>query len=244
MIVKYIFDFLLAFIGIIILLPVLVIFSVIIWLQDFHNPFYIAPRVGKDEKLFKLIKFRSMVVGADKIGVDSTSINDERITKVGQFIRKYKIDEIPSLVNVIKGDVSFVGPRFNVKRETDIYTQEEKKLLSIRPGITDFSSIIFSDEGDILADSKDPDIDYNQLIRPWKSRLGLFYIENHSIIVDLKVIFITAVALISRNWALKLLYSTLDKLNAPEDLLKVSLRQSELIPTPPPGAEDIVYSRT
>ena len=140
-----------------------------------------------------------MVVNADKTGVDSTSSNDTRITPFGQFMRKYKIDEIPNFFNIFMGQMSFVGPRPNVKRETNLYTSEEKLLLSVRPGITDFSSIVFSDEGDILEGSNNPDLDYNKLIRPWKSRLGIFYVNNQSLWMDIKLIFLTGLAIISKN---------------------------------------------
>ena len=121
---------------------------------------------------FSIIKLRSMIVNADKNKVDSTAEDDVRITWVGHFVRKFKIDELTQLINVLFGNMSLVGPRPNVKAETDIYTPIEKKLLSFKPGIADFSSIVFSDEGKILKNSIDPDLEYNQLIRPGKSRLG------------------------------------------------------------------------
>ena len=125
---KKLFDFALALIGLIVLSPLLIIMTIAIWFQDFKSPFYISDRVGKDEKIFKIIKLRSMVIGADKKGIDSTSVNDTRITRVGKIVRKYKLDELSQLVNVLKGDMSLVGPRPNVKRETDIYTTEEKNF--------------------------------------------------------------------------------------------------------------------
>ena len=134
---------------------------ILIWIHDFHSPFYIAPRVGKSGQVFNMVKLRSMVVHADKTGVDSTSSSDPRITPIGHIVRKFKLDEFTQLWNVLKGDMSLVGPRPNVKRETDLYTRVEKGLLSVCPGITDFSSIVFSDENEMLRDSKDPDIDYN-----------------------------------------------------------------------------------
>ena len=118
-------------------------------------PFYIADRVGKDHNLFSMVKLRSMVINADSSGVDSTSSEDLRITPVGAFIRRYKLDELTQLWNVLCGSMSLVGPRPNVLRETELYSEEEKKLLEVRPGITDFSSIIFSDEGEILANESD-----------------------------------------------------------------------------------------
>ena len=121
-----------------------------------------------------MYKLRTMIINADSTGVDSTSSNDNRITSVGKFIRKFKIDEISQLINVLLGDMSLVGPRPNVLREILMYTDLEKELLTVKPGITDFASIVFSDEGEILSDSDDPDIDYNQLIRPGKGYLGNF----------------------------------------------------------------------
>jgi len=199
--------------------------------------------VGKNEKIFKIIKFRSMIFKADQSGVDSTSTNDSRITLLGQFIRKYKIDEIPNLFNILIGQMSFVGPRPNVKRETDLYTKQEKILLTISPGITDFSSIVFSDEGNILENSDNPDLDYNQLIRPWKSRLCIFYIQNRSLFLDIKLIIITILALISKKKALEKVNKILVKLDADERIISISLRQLKLVPHPPPGTDQIVVSR-
>ena len=172
---KRLFDIFVSSVILILGSPVLIVAILIVWLQDFHSPFYVPPRVGKDFKPFKMIKLRSMMVNADKIGVDSTAGDDKRITKVGRLIRRFKLDELTQMLNVSWGDMSLVGPRPNVKREVDIYTDEEKRLLSVRPGITDFASIVFSDEGDILEGTDDPDIAYNQLIRPWKSHLVILY---------------------------------------------------------------------
>ena len=224
--------------------PLLVPVMILVWLQDFHSPFYVAQRVAKDGGIFWMVKLRSMVVNADKSGVDSTSLNDARITSIGQFIRKFKLDELTQLWNVLKGDMSLVGPRPNVKRETDLYTTAEKELLSVKPGITDFSSIVFSDEGDILKDSKDPDIDYNQLIRPWKSRLSLLYIKHQSLWLDFSLIFLTAVAIVSRKKALKGLHKLLVMIGAPEDVVRVAKREDKLVPSPPPGSDSIVTVRT
>jgi len=240
---KRILDFLLSLIGLIISSPVLGPVIFLVWIQDWHSPFYIAPRVGKGERPFKMVKLRSMIINADKSGVDSTSSNDRRITGVGRFIRKYKLDELSQLWNVLIGDMSLVGPRPNVKRETDLYTLEEKQLLSVKPGITDFSSIVFSDEGDILKDHDDPDIAYNQLIRPGKSMLGLFYISNRTFFIDLKLIYLTVIAIISKEKALKSLVSILSDLNASSLLIDIAKREKDLIPMPPPGAKNIVTNR-
>ena len=240
---KRFIDIVGALFGLIALGPVLLPAMFLIWRQDRHSPFYIAPRVGKDERIFKMVKLGSMSVGADKSGVDSTSANDARITPVGHFVRRYKLDEFMQLWNVLKGDMSLVGPRPNVKRETDLYTAQEKHLLNVKPGITDFSSIVFSDENDILADSNDPDIDYNQLIRPWKSRLGLFYTEKQTIWIDLGLIFLTISAVFSRDRALKGVCRLLSWLGASPELISVAQRINPLVPTPPPGADEVVMSR-
>ena len=241
--VKCIFDIVLSLVLIFFLFPILIIFSFLIWKQDFRTPFYVAPRVGKDGNIFKMIKFRSMIVNADKSNVDSTAGNDLRITPIGRFVRSHKIDEIPNLINIIKGEMSFVGPRPNVKRETDLYTIEEKLLLSVRPGITDLASIVFSDEGDILENSNDPDLDYNQLIRPWKSRLAIFYIKNRTLILDIKLMFITTISVISKQSALNSINKILEKLYAEDKLIEISKRENQLIPHPPPGSDSIVKSR-
>ena len=233
----------LSIIGLLIASPVLLPVMFLVWLQDYKSPFYIASRVGKGERAFDMVKLRSMVANADKSGVDSTSANDSRITPVGQFIRRYKLDELTQLWNVMKGEMSLVGPRPNVPRETALYTTEEKVLLSVRPGITDFASIVFSDEGDILQDKSDPDLAYNQLIRPWKSRLGLTYIEHSSLWIDLQLIFFTVIAVFSRDIALKWVQRCLSGLQVDDKVLEVSRRNTDLEPFPPPGADQVVTSR-
>jgi lipopolysaccharide/colanic/teichoic acid biosynthesis glycosyltransferase len=240
---KRLLDILAALFGLILLCPILLIVMLLIWRQDYHSPFYIAPRVGKHEKIFSMVKLRSMIIDADTSGVDSTSANDPRITPIGNFVRKFKLDEITQLLNVLKGDMSLVGPRPNVKRETDLYTSVEKDLLGVRPGITDMASIVFSDENDILKDSKDPDIDYNQLIRPWKSRLGLLYIENRSFWVDIRLIFLTIIAIFSREAALEGVTKIVTQMNSPEDVIQISRRKDKLVPFPPPGSDLIVTRR-
>jgi lipopolysaccharide/colanic/teichoic acid biosynthesis glycosyltransferase len=215
----------------------------LIWRHDFKSPFYVSIRVGKDAKPFKIVKLRTMVVNAHKKGVDSTAINDSRITPVGHLIRRYKLDEITQLWNVLKGDMSLVGPRPNVKSETDIYTSTEKKLLSVKPGITDFASIVFSDEGEILSGKENPDIAYNQLIRPGKSALGLFYIKNSKIHIDIIILMITILSIVSRSSALRINASVLKNLKAPLELITTAERKKKLFPKPPPGSNKIVTSR-
>ncbi len=243
MFLQRICDIILSAIGLLIASPILIPVCILIWLQDYHSPFYIAPRVGYREKMFKMIKLRSMIMNADKSGVDSTSASDRRITPIGNFVRRCKLDELTQLWNVFWGDMSLVGPRPNVKRETDLYTPVEKKLLSIRPGITDIASIVFADEGDILKDSKDPDIDYNQLIRPWKNRLALIYVDKPSLSLYFRLIFLTGLTIVSRQNALAGIQNLLEDINADPQARAVARRQQPLVPTPPPGATEIVTSR-
>jgi lipopolysaccharide/colanic/teichoic acid biosynthesis glycosyltransferase len=215
----------------------------LVYHQDRHSPFYVAPRVGKDGLMFKMLKLRSMSVNADKSGVDSTSVDDVRITPIGHKIRRYKLDEFTQLWNVLIGDMSLVGPRPNVVSDTDLYTDIEKELLAVRPGITDFSSIVFSDEGEILEGKEDPDLSYNQLIRPWKSRLGLIYIKNQSLLLDVQLILYTVVAIISKPKALNWVTKKLNNLDVDLDTVEVSKRVVDLFPFPPPGSDEIVSSR-
>lgn len=240
---KRLFDIVTSFVGLLIMSPVLLVFMLLIWLQDFHSPFYIASRVGRNGKLFDMVKLRSMLIDADKSGVDSTAAGDERITTVGRMIRKYKLDEFSQLWNVLLGQMSLVGPRPNVQSDVDLYTDEERRLLDVRPGITDFSSIVFSDEGDVLAGSEDPDLLYNQIIRPWKSRLGLFYVKHNCLMLDLKLIFLTIITILSREKALKGVQVILTDLGADKQIIDVASRENELRPYPPPGSSEIVISR-
>lgn len=240
---KRIFDICVSLLGLILFSPLMFILMILIWLQDYKSPFYIASRVAKGGGLFSMVKLRSMVMGADKSGVDSTSSNDMRITKLGHLIRRTKLDEIPQLWNVLKGDMSLVGPRPQVERDVAIYTTKERDLLNVRPGITDFSSIIFSDEGDILKDSTDPDLDYNRLIRPWKSRLGLLYIQNQSLLLDFNLIRLTILAITNKQRALVSINNILNKFKVDEQIIDVCLRDKPLFPFPPPGANEVVKMR-
>jgi lipopolysaccharide/colanic/teichoic acid biosynthesis glycosyltransferase len=240
---KRLTDIFLSLLGLILTSPLLLPVILLVWQQDRHSPFYVAERVGKDFKPFRMVKLRSMIKNADSTGVDSTSVDDLRITPIGKFIRKYKLDELAQLWNVLIGDMSLVGPRPNVKRETDLYTAEEQQLLSVKPGITDFASIVFSDEGEILSGQLDPDTAYNQLIRPGKSRLGLEYVRRAGIVVDIKILFLTLYSFYSRSGALKKNSSLLAKVGAPKNLVELALRNVPLKPHSPPGSKRIVESR-
>jgi lipopolysaccharide/colanic/teichoic acid biosynthesis glycosyltransferase len=241
---KRAFDIVASALGLLLLSPLLVVVTVAIYLQDYHSPFYVATRVGKGERPFRMVKFRSMVVRADASGVDSTAGDDPRITSLGRFIRRFKLDEIPQLLNVLRGEMSLVGPRPNVERETRLYTSAEKRLLDARPGITDLASIVFADEGEILRGCDDPDLKYNQVIRPWKSRLGLLYVDGkRSVALDLRVMWLTVIAAIDRRRALSGVQQLAASLGADSQLLAIALRTTQLLPAAPPGANEVVGTR-
>ena len=233
--IKRIFDITLSLVLLVFLSLIIFFLSILIFIQDFNTPFYISNRIGKNKKKFRLYKFRSMIVNADKSGVNSTSDNDKRITKLGNFLRKYKIDEIMQLLNVVKNEMSFVGPRPNVEADVKLYSLEEEKLLSIKPGITDFSSIVFSDEGEILSSSQNPDYDYNRLIRPWKSKLGLIYIEKKNFFLDLTILFLTFLNLFNRIKTLSIINSILNRIDTDTELHNIVLRKNDLKPSVAPG---------
>ena len=240
---KRFFDIVFSIAGLFVMLPVLLIFMLLIWLQDFHSPFYVAPRVGRNGRSFYMVKLRSMVVHADKVDVNSTAVSDRRITRVGHLIRRYKIDELSQLWNVFQGKMSIVGPRPQVPQGVDLYTKEERHLLDVKPGITDLASIVFSDEGEILKGSEDPDLKYNQVIRPWKSRLGLFYVQKQSCLLDFEIVFLTIVALVSKSRALHRVQGLLKKLWADNQLINIAGRKDPLLPYPPPGADHVVQNQ-
>jgi lipopolysaccharide/colanic/teichoic acid biosynthesis glycosyltransferase len=152
--------------------------------------------VGRHGNPFKIFKIRTMVINADKIGGPSTSDDDPRITKIGKFIRKYKLDELPQLINVLRGEMSFVGPRPEVPIEVETYTAEEQRILSVRPGITDWASLTYHNEGEILKGSADPHQAYREKIRPGKIKLALKYVDQHSLLIDIKIIYQTLATLV------------------------------------------------
>ena len=191
-------DFGSSLLGLILISPVLVTLAILIKKEDGGPVFYRGVRVGRIGKPFRIIKFRTMVVNAEKMGGPSTADDDPRITRAGKFIRKFKLDELPQLINVLKGEMSIVGPRPEVQMYVDMFTEEEKAILSVRPGITDWASIWNPDEGAILAGSPDPEKTYMEKIRPEKIRLQLKYVEEKSLWVDLKIILRTLKAVVMK----------------------------------------------
>jgi lipopolysaccharide/colanic/teichoic acid biosynthesis glycosyltransferase len=182
-----------------VLLPVFFV----IWLAvrlDSHGPgFFMQTRVGRGNKDFRLFKFRTMRMDAEKSGQLTVGGRDPRITRAGHFLRKYKIDELPQLFNVLLGDMSFVGPRPEVRRYVDLYTPGQKQVLSVRPGITDYASLRYFNENEILGKSAQPEQDYIRVIMPEKLALNLEYMRNRSLARDIGIIFQTIARILTRT---------------------------------------------
>lgn len=195
---KRLFDIIFSSIGLIITFPLLIFISIIIKLDSKGPVFYKGKRSGRLGKPFRIFKFRTMVADAEKIGGPSTADDDPRITKPGRLLRKYKLDELPQLINVLRGEMSLVGPRPEVQHYVDMFTEEEKAILNVRPGITDWASLWNPDEGAILAGSPDPEKAYMEKIRPQKLKLQLKYVRKHSFWIDLKIILLTLKSIIIR----------------------------------------------
>lgn len=186
---KRLFDLFFASLGLFVLWPLFLIISVLILIKDGFPIFYRQERVGRFGKPFKIWKFRTMKV--QNQGPQLTVAGDKRITPLGQVLRKYKLDELPQLINVLVGEMSFVGPRPEVQKYVDLYNEEQKKILKIRPGLTDLASLKYINENDFLAKSDDPEYFYVNEVMPDKLRLNLKYLEENDLILDTKIIFAT-----------------------------------------------------
>lgn len=197
MIIKRLFDITASIIGIIILSPILLLISLFIVFESGFPILYKQKRVGKDNKDFFLLKFRSMNNGADKKGLLTIGEKDSRITRVGYYLRKYKLDELPQLLNVLTGNMSIVGPRPEVRKYVDLYSDDHKKVLSVKPGITDYASIEYTNENEILAKSTEPEQLYIEEVMPKKLFLNQKYIQEMGLITDIKIIFKTISKIIS-----------------------------------------------
>jgi lipopolysaccharide/colanic/teichoic acid biosynthesis glycosyltransferase len=191
---KRLFDVLASTAGLLVLSPILLVTAILIKLDSDGPVLYTAPRVGRGGRIFRMYKFRTMVVNADTIGGSSTPDDDPRITCVGRILRKHKLDELPQLLNVANGTMSLVGPRPQVKWAVDLYSDEERQVLSVPPGMTDYASLRFPNEGEVLKGSTDPDKDYMEKIHPEKMRLSLEYVRRRSFATDLSVLFQTLAA--------------------------------------------------
>ena len=184
-------DATVAAIGLAILSPTMLAMSIAIKLDSAGPVFYRGVRVGRYGKPFTMLKFRTMVVDADRVGVASTPEDDPRITRVGRWLRRYKLDELPQLINVLKGEMSLVGPRPQVPWAVELYDEQEREVLAVFPGMTDYASLRFQNEGEILRGSSDPDRDYFERIHPHKMRLSLKYVREASLWTDLRILAAT-----------------------------------------------------
>jgi len=196
MMIKRVFDLVLSFVGIVLLLPFFIIIYILIPLGSKGNPVYVQKRVGRNGAEFLMYKFRTMVANSSSEGLLTIGVKDVRITNIGRFLRKYKIDELLQLFNIIQGTMSFVGPRPEVRKYVNFYTSEQKKVLSIRPGLTDNASIEFSNENEILGQAENPQKEYVEVIMQKKLKLNLMYLEKQSIFTDIKIIFLTLIKII------------------------------------------------
>ena len=195
--IKRLFDIFFSLFGLILLFPFFIIIALLIIANSKGGIFYKQIRVGKNGKDFYLYKFRSMKIDADKKGLLTVGGRDERITSIGYFLRKYKLDEFPQLLNVLIGNMSFVGPRPEVRKYVELYNTEQKKVLSVKPGITDGASIAFSNENDLLVESSDPEQFYIHEIMPKKLQLNLAYVAHNSLAKDIVIIFQTLKKIVS-----------------------------------------------
>ncbi|MFM2135898.1 MAG: putative undecaprenyl-phosphate N-acetylgalactosaminyl 1-phosphate transferase [Bacteroidota bacterium] len=189
-------DILFSFLGIVLLLPVFVGISLSVMLTDGLPVFYVQSRVGKAGKDFRLFKFRTMRTGSDRSGQLTVGGRDPRLTRLGFVLRRYKLDELPQLVNVLAGSMSLVGPRPEVRRYVELYTEDQRRILSVRPGITDEASIVFANENELLGDQADPEKFYRETVLPEKIRLNLRYIENRGIGSYFSIIWRTIVRVV------------------------------------------------
>ena len=190
------FDFILSLVGLVVLAPIFIVLAIWIKIDSKGPVFYKQVRVGQNSIDFGLFKFRSMVVDADKKGLITVGGRDPRITRSGYFIRKYKLDELPQLINVLVGDMSLVGPRPEVRKYVELYTDEQQKVLSAKPGITDYASIEYMDENEILGKSSDPEKTYIEEIMPEKIKYNMKYISNKSLFEYFKIILLTVLKIV------------------------------------------------
>jgi len=193
------FDILFSLFGVLILSPFFIVISILIKLDSNGHVFYSQIRVGKDNVDFKLMKFRTMFAESDKKGLLTIGTNDSRITKVGSFLRKYKLDEMPQLLNVILGDMSFVGPRPEVRKYVNLYNEDQLMILSRKPGVTDYASIHFINENEILGKSDDPERSYVEIVMPQKIELNKKFIENPSVVEYFKIIALTFLKILQQT---------------------------------------------
>jgi lipopolysaccharide/colanic/teichoic acid biosynthesis glycosyltransferase len=197
---RRVIDVLFALCALIVFSPLMIAIAFLIKREDGGPVFYRGRRVGRSGAPFRMFKFRSMVLNAERLGGTATSDDDDRITRAGKLLRKYKLDELPQLINIVVGDMNLVGPRPEVQKYVDMYSDLEREILTARPGITDWASIWNSDEGAVLAGSPDPERAYEELLRPTKLKLQMLYVRNRTFWTDLKIIIYTARKLVDKRF--------------------------------------------
>jgi lipopolysaccharide/colanic/teichoic acid biosynthesis glycosyltransferase len=213
---KRAFDLFIGVFALGLLSPLFLAIAIAVWLEDGAPVFYRGVRIGRGGVPFKMWKFRTMCIEAERLGPSSTSADDPRLTRVGRFLRRWKLDELPQLFNVVRSQMSLVGPRPQVPWAVALYGAAENALLEVRPGITDYASIVFADESEILRGSEDPDRRYLEKIAPEKIRLGLEYVEHRSLSLDIRIIAATLCRLVGISyWRILRIPSALGNDRAP-----------------------------
>ena len=195
--IKRLFDIIFSLLGLIVLSPILILLAILIKFDSKGSVFFRQVRVGRFNKDFKIFKFRTMHVNADKLGLLTVGDKDPRITKIGYLLRKYKLDEFPQLINVLTSDMSFVGPRPEVRKYVNHYSKEDLKILNVRPGITDYASIEYRNEAEIINQANDPETAYINKIMPEKIKLNKLYIDKNNLLIDIKIILKTFTSILS-----------------------------------------------
>lgn len=228
MAVKRALDLVGGLLALLLSLPVVGVVAALIWLQDRHNPFFVSRRVGRAGREFRLVKLRSMTPHAERSGVNTVIAGNPQVTRIGRFIRATKIDELPQFLHVVAGTMSLVGPRPNLPQLVAEYSQEERGLLTVKPGVTDLSSIAFADLSERLAGEADANVAYDELIRPWKGYLGLLYVRHRVLWLDLACIGLTLWTLVSRRGAARALGPLLRRLAAEPDLVEIVTHERPL----------------
>jgi lipopolysaccharide/colanic/teichoic acid biosynthesis glycosyltransferase len=229
-------DIAIAAVALLIAAPAILAAGLLVWIGDGGPIFFVGPRVGRGNRDFGMVKLRSMTVDAPNRGGTSVARGDPRVTRIGAILRRSKLDELPQLWNVLRGEMSLVGPRPNTRSGgVDRYTDAELQLLTVPPGVTDLASIVFSDEAAILATTDEADHRYDRLIRPWKSRLGLLYVERHTLATDLTILLLTLVAIVAKPVALRGVAVLLKHWGADPELRAVCRRDEPPRDGIPPG---------
>lgn len=233
-----------ASVGLLLSLPLILVAMLMIWLQDRHNPFYVAERIGAGGRKFRFIKLRSIPHQSGVRPDEIITSRDPRVTRLGHWIRASKVDELPQFWHVLKGEMSLVGPRANVQTIVDAFTEEELRIISVKPGITDLASIVFMNLGKVLEASENPKLDYNQLVRPWKSRLALIYVDHQSLGLAIRVLLLTALAFVNHQRALEGVARIALRFKSDPKLARIVRREEQLTPCAPPGAPAVVVEGT